>query len=72
MAEREGSKFMERPMHIGRLSAKFTPGEFLIEDLVIEGRAPSDRPFLKAKTITVKVPWWTHLHPRAGDRIGRC
>jgi hypothetical protein len=59
VAEREGSKYLERPMHIGRLSAKIRPGEFLIEDLVIEGRAPSDRPFLKAKTITVKLPWWT-------------
>jgi hypothetical protein len=61
VAEREGSKYMERPMHIGRLSAKLTPGEFLIEDLVIEGRAPSDRPFLKAKTISVKLPWWTAI-----------
>ena len=59
LAEREGSKYMERPIHIGRLSAKLTPGEFLVEDLVIEGRAPADRPFMKAKAITVKVPWWS-------------
>jgi TamB, inner membrane protein subunit of TAM complex len=59
VAEREGSKYMERPMHIGRLSAKLTPGEFLVEDIVIEGRAPSDRPFFKAKTISVKLPWWS-------------
>jgi hypothetical protein len=58
-AEREGTKYLERPMHIGRLSAKLTPGDFVVEDLVIEGRTPQDRPFLKAKTITVKVPWWT-------------
>ena len=58
-AEREGSKYMERPVHIGRLSARLTPGEFLVEDIVIEGRAPSDRPFLKAKTISVKLPWWS-------------
>ena len=36
-AEREGSKYLERPMHIGRLSAKLTPGVFVVEDLVIEG-----------------------------------
>ena len=36
-AEREGSKFIQRPMHIGRLSAKLTPGVFVVEDLVIEG-----------------------------------
>jgi hypothetical protein len=59
LAEREGSKYMERPIHIGRLSAKLTPGEFLVEDLVIEGRAPADRPFMKAKAITVKIPWWS-------------
>jgi hypothetical protein len=59
IAEEQGSKFMERPMHIGRLSAKLTPGEFVVEDLVIEGLTPSDRPFLKAKTIRVKFPWWT-------------
>ena len=59
VAEREGSKYLERPMHIARLSAKFTPGEFLVEDLVIEGREPGDRPFMKAKQITVKLPWWS-------------
>src|SRR5262245_59779114 len=58
-AEREGSKFIERPMHIGRLSAKLTPGVFVIEDLVIEGLKPTDRPFLRAKKIVVSVPWWT-------------
>ncbi|HEX2453474.1 MAG TPA: hypothetical protein VHI99_07220, partial [Vicinamibacterales bacterium] len=56
-AESEGSKFIERPMHIGRLSAKLTPGVFVIEDLVIEGLTPTDRPFLRAKKIVVSVPW---------------
>ena len=58
-AEREGSKYLERPMHIGRLSARLTPGVFVIEDLVIEGLTPQDRPFLTAEKITVRVPWWT-------------
>ncbi len=61
MAEREGTKYMERPMHIGRLSAKLTPGVFVIEDLLIEGLTPTDRPFLKAKKIEVRVPWWTAI-----------
>ena len=39
-AETEGTKYMERPMHIGRLSAKLTPGVFVIEDLLIEGLSP--------------------------------
>jgi len=58
-AETEGSKFIQRPMHIGRLSAKLTPGVFVVEDLVIEGLTPQDRPFLTARKITVEVPWWT-------------
>lgn len=58
-AEREGSKYLERPMRIGRLSAKITPGVFVVEDLIIDGLQPTDRPFLKAKKIEVVVPWWT-------------
>ncbi len=46
-------------MHIGRLSAKLTPGVFVVEDLLIEGLTPQDRPFLKAKKIDVRLPWWT-------------
>jgi hypothetical protein len=59
LAEREGTKYLERPMHIGRLSAKLTPGVFVVEDLLIEGLTPTDRPFLKARKIEVKLPWWT-------------
>jgi hypothetical protein len=59
IAERQGSTYLKRPMHIGRLSAKLTPGVFVIEDLVIEGLEPGHRPFLTAKKITVQLPWWT-------------
>jgi hypothetical protein len=59
LAERQGSKFLQRPMHIGHLSARLAVGIFVIEDLVIEGLSPQDRPFLKAKKITVQLPWWT-------------
>jgi hypothetical protein len=58
-AELEGSKYIQRPMRIGRLSARLIPGVFVVEDLVIEGLTPQDRPFLTAKTITVRLPWWT-------------
>src|SRR6266542_3902210 len=58
-AESAGSKFIQRPIHIGRLSAKLTPGVFVVEDLVIEGLQPTDRPFLKARKIEVVLPWWT-------------
>ena len=60
-AEREASKYLERPMHIGKLSAKLRPGEFELQDIVIEGLTPQSRPFLKAKKITVKFPWWIAL-----------
>ena len=59
IAERQGSKYLERPLHIGKVSAKLTPGVFYVEDVVIEGLAPTDRPFLKAKRIEVVLPWWT-------------
>jgi hypothetical protein len=59
IAEKQGSNYLKRPMHIGRLSAKLTPGVFVVEDLVIEGLEPQSRPFLRAKKITVDFPWWT-------------
>ena len=49
-AETEGSKYLERPMHIGKLSAKITPGVFVVEDVVIDGLQPGDRPFLRSKS----------------------
>jgi translocation and assembly module TamB len=58
-AEREGSNYLRRPMHIGRLSARLIPGVFVVENLMIEGLAPTDRPFLTAKKITVRFPWWS-------------
>ena len=59
LAERRGSTYIQRPMHIGRLSAMLRPGVFQVEDFVIEGLHPTDRPFLTAKKITIGVPWWT-------------
>lgn len=58
-AEAAGSRQIQRPIHIGRLSARLTPGVFVIEDLVIEGIEPGHRPFLTAKRITLELPWWT-------------
>jgi hypothetical protein len=67
-AERAASNYLERPMHIGTLSAKITPGHFVLEDVVIEGRTPDSRPWLTAKTITVQVPWWTLFGRKDGKR----
>ncbi len=61
IAEKEGTKFFDRPMHIGKLSIVLRNGSFKVEDLVIEGLTPADRPFLKAKTVFMNLPWWTFL-----------
>jgi translocation and assembly module TamB len=58
-AEGEASKYLKRPMHIGKLSARMRPGSFVLEDVTIEGRTPDARPFLVAKRINVELPWWT-------------
>ena len=63
-AEQEGSRFMERPMHIGRLSVHLWRGRFLVEDLRIEGLTPESRPFLVAKRIYVSMPWETLFNRR--------
>ncbi|MEO7191246.1 MAG: translocation/assembly module TamB domain-containing protein [Vicinamibacterales bacterium] len=59
LAERRGTTYLNRPLHIGRVSALLTPGRFAVDDVVIEGRAPGDRPFFKARRVFVHVPWWT-------------
>src|SRR5688572_28593100 len=43
-AERAGSAYIRRPMHIGRLSARMLPGVYVVEDVMIEGLTPQDRP----------------------------
>src|SRR5438094_553264 len=58
-AEVAGSKYLERPMHIGKLSIVLRTGAFEVDDLVIEGLRPTDRPFLKAKRLFVNMPWWS-------------
>ena len=58
-AERAGSDYLERQLHIGRISFRLWTGRFLIEDLRIDGISPTSRPFLEAKRIEVGVPWST-------------
>jgi TamB, inner membrane protein subunit of TAM complex len=57
LAEREGSKFIDRPMHIGRLGVMLARGQFVIEDLRIDGLTPDARPWLVAKRIYVSLSW---------------
>jgi hypothetical protein len=58
-AEKRATAYLDRKMTFGRVSAKVTPGVFVFDDLVIEGLNPGDRPFLRAKQLTVSLPWWT-------------
>jgi hypothetical protein len=60
-AEREASRLIERPLHIGRLSTNLLRGRFTFDDLVIEGLTPDATPFFKARRIVVLMPWWTIL-----------
>jgi hypothetical protein len=64
LAETEGTKFIGRPLHIGKLSAFISPGNFALDDVVIDGLTPDARPFLRAKRITLHVPWWTLVSNR--------
>jgi hypothetical protein len=63
-AETYGSKYLERPLHIGRLSFRLFTGRFVIEDLEIEGVTPESPPFLTARRIDVAVPWSTLIDRR--------
>ncbi|MCA1583375.1 MAG: hypothetical protein LC791_00910, partial [Acidobacteria bacterium] len=56
-AERAGSGWLDRPMHIGRLGVQIGLGRFVVEDLRIEGLTPESRPWLTAKRIDVSLTW---------------
>jgi hypothetical protein len=55
-AERAASGFLERPTHIGRIGIHLLSGNFVVEDLRIDGPAPGDHPFFTAKKIVVDLP----------------
>jgi hypothetical protein len=63
-AEAEATRFMGRPMHIGRLSVHLWRGRFVLEDLLIEGLSPQSRPFLTARRIDISMPWSTLVDRR--------
>ncbi|MFB3853483.1 MAG: translocation/assembly module TamB domain-containing protein [Vicinamibacterales bacterium] len=63
-AERYGSRYLERPLHVGKVGIRLATGDFVIENLLIEGLTPDARPFLSAKRIEVSLPWWTLVRRR--------
>jgi hypothetical protein len=58
-AEREGTRYLSRGLHIGSLSVRLWDGKYIVRDLVIDGLTPESRPFLTAKEIEVSMPWNT-------------
>jgi hypothetical protein len=56
-AEDAGSKYIERPLHIGALKIRLLTGKVLVEDLKIDGLHPGDRPFFTARQIAVALDW---------------
>jgi hypothetical protein len=58
-AERQGTRFLKRNLHIGRLGVFLWGGQFQIDDLVIEGITPQSPPFLTVKRLRLGMPWST-------------
>ena len=56
-AEQAASAQIERRVHIGKLSVHLMTGRFLVEDVIIEGLTPDDRPFLTCERIFVSIGW---------------
>jgi hypothetical protein len=56
--EQEATTFLSRPTHIGRITALLRPGQFVFENVLIEGLTADAAPFLTAERVTVTVPWW--------------
>jgi hypothetical protein len=58
-AERQGTRLLQRPIHIGRLGVHLWGGQFQLDDLVIEGLTPQSPPFLTVKRLRLGMPWGT-------------
>jgi hypothetical protein len=58
-AERGASAYLERPVHIERMSVRLWDGKYQFENFVIDGPATDSPPFLTAKLITVSMLWNT-------------
>jgi TamB, inner membrane protein subunit of TAM complex len=64
LAEEQGSRYLERPLHIGAMQVRLWDGSYVFEDLVIEGLKPDSVPFFTAKRIRVSMTWGTLLSRR--------
>ena len=71
-AEREGSKYIERPLHIGALGIHLLSGKVRVENVRIDGVHDNDRPFFTARWIDVRLDWAPAGRAEAGfhDFVG--
>ena len=60
-AQRQGSKQLKRPIHIGGLRLRLLTGTIVVDDFTIEGLQPADRPFFSARRLDVTLNWSTLL-----------
>ena len=58
-AERGAAAFLQRPVHIGRLSVRLWNGKYVLENFVIDGLTSESPPFLQARRIAVSMLWTT-------------
>jgi hypothetical protein len=56
-AERGAKAWLDRTMHIGRLSVHLGRGRFVLDDVVIDGMREGEEPWLVAKRIEVSLTW---------------
>ena len=73
-AEDAGSKYIERPLHIGALKIHLLTGKVLVENLTIDGLHPGDRPFFTARSRSRSRSTGCRrsaLRPDITDQLGR-
>ena len=63
-AEREGSKRVNRPIHIGSLTLRLLRGRVELNDFAVDGLQPGDRPFFSAKRLSLSLDWTRALARR--------
>ncbi|MGE0359142.1 MAG: translocation/assembly module TamB domain-containing protein [Vicinamibacterales bacterium] len=63
-AEIEGSRFIDRPLHIGRLGLNLGRGTLVVENLRVEGLTPAHDPWLTAGRVELSLTWKALLDRR--------
>ncbi|MEO7133499.1 MAG: hypothetical protein ABI024_04690, partial [Vicinamibacterales bacterium] len=56
-AEKAGGDFLQRKMTIGRLGVHIARGQFVVENLRIDGMLPNEPAWLEAKRLDVSLTW---------------